>query len=913
MVFLNSCHGGVHDGQAASLAEDLLRAGVPSVLAMQTTVSDRYASQLALRFYKALAQQGDSLLPSRALAYARKELEQERQAEAARGGPELSMPPEYASAALFVAHEDGPLADFGRDKEPLRMRPVHHVAGPVPQLKVDDLIGRRRELRLLLRTLRSADGQHVGAVLTGLGGSGKSTVAGRAMQRLAEHGWLVAAHAGRFDLTEVAMAVGLVLAQSGRGNAKVAEMLLRPDLDDRLRFPLLKQVLETGRVALVLDDFEQNLELGGNEFLDPGVADFLAGLARSARTGRLLLTSRYPVPDTEAYLAEVPIGPLSPAETRKLALRLPALREASERELSRVLRAIGGHPRMLEFLDALLRGGRGRLPHVTETLHRIAKELGLGLKADESLDASVAAALSVGARDVFLTELLDVARSEGIDEVLLQASCSNLPVTPAGVARMLAGGEDDDGDVGSVDHATERLVDLSLMVGLADGEVWVHRWTAQGLASVSEVEVHRERFRRAGRYRLWRNRIESRSFGDGVEAVRNFLAGEDFDSAAEVGEHCLHVLQRAAQTTQVATLATEVLEALPKSHSSYARIADAEAKARLALGQSDRALMRYRELLAILEPRAQGEPNRADYKRDVSVSYIKVGDIYRDMGQGEQARQLYLHSLVIMEALAQGEPNRTDYQRDLSVSYNKLGDLYHELGQAEEARKRYVQSLRIRKRLARAQPDRADNERGLSRSYECLGDVYRDMAQLELARLSYVRSLRIRQRLARAEPNRADYQRDLSVCHNKVGDLYRVLGQSEQARESFVQALAIADHLAQAEPDRADYQRDLSVAYEHAGDLYSELGERELARLCYRQSLEIRERLAEAEPERADYQRDVWTSLRRLGLLEQSAQHLQRALEIAESLCRTGRMAPRDEPFLIELRMVAQERGTGAA
>jgi hypothetical protein len=39
MVFLNSCHGGVHAGQTASLAEDLLRAGVPCVLAMPSSFS----------------------------------------------------------------------------------------------------------------------------------------------------------------------------------------------------------------------------------------------------------------------------------------------------------------------------------------------------------------------------------------------------------------------------------------------------------------------------------------------------------------------------------------------------------------------------------------------------------------------------------------------------------------------------------------------------------------------------------------------------------------------------------------------------------------------------------------------------------------------------------------------------------
>jgi adenylylsulfate kinase-like enzyme len=43
----------------------------------------------------------------------------------------------------------------------------------------------------------------MGVVLTGIGGSGKSALAGRAMQRLAEEGWLVAACVGRLDLTDV--------------------------------------------------------------------------------------------------------------------------------------------------------------------------------------------------------------------------------------------------------------------------------------------------------------------------------------------------------------------------------------------------------------------------------------------------------------------------------------------------------------------------------------------------------------------------------------------------------------------------------------------------------------------------------------------------------------------------------------
>ena len=83
------------------------------------------------------------------------------------------------------------------------------------------------------------------------------------------------------------------------------------------------------------------------------------------------------------------------------------------------------------------------------------------------------------------------------------------------------------------------------------------------------------------------------------------------------------------------------------------------------------------------------------------------------LGDGEEARQYYQRSLEIRERLAQAEPDRADYQRDLSVSYKNMGDLMSALGAGEEARQYYQRSLEIAERLAQAEPDRADYQRDL--------------------------------------------------------------------------------------------------------------------------------------------------------------------------------------------------------
>ncbi|MFM7362614.1 MAG: CHAT domain-containing protein, partial [Cyanobacteriota bacterium] len=727
LVVLNACHGGVAAGVGASLAQALIQAGIPSVVAMQTSVSDRYASELARAFYSHLSRR-EPVMAGRALAAARKELELERLRRLSKGEPPADNWPEAATAALYGAGEEGPLADFALDKEPLRAPPVHQLAGPVPQLAIGDLVGRRRELRATLRCLR--DSQHPGGVLLrGIGGVGKSSLAGRVMQRLAEDGWAIASHRGRLDLRAIGQEVGLALLQGGRDSARrLAEPLLQPTLDDELRWRLLSQLLAQEPLLLVLDDVEQNLSPGGAAFLDPDAGAQLERLLAAARRGRLLLTCRHPLPSGGERVREVELGPLSAAETRKLVQRLPGLRQRPAKEVGAALRLIGGHPRLLEFLDALLRQGEGRLPAVTQRLHQALAAAGLELdKPAATLEERLRQTVALGLRDVLLEELLAIARQRGDEGVLLQLAVSNLPLAPEGLARMLA----PELEVAAVGPALERLAALSLVVRDSDGQAWVHRWTAEGLAERSAPSELAERCRRAGDYRIWRARNDTHALEDGIEALRNYLQGGQFDQAAGVAQGCLEKLQELSQTLAVASLAAEVLETLPVEHGGFPWIADAEARAHWALGLTDRALERSQQLLARNQRLATAEPDRADLQRDLSVSYNKMGDLYQALGQGEPARQMYRNSLQIRERLATAEPDRADLQRDLSVSYNKMGDLYRALGQGEPARQMYLNSLQIRERLATAEPDRADLQRDLSVSYNKMGDLYQALGQGE--------------------------------------------------------------------------------------------------------------------------------------------------------------------------------------
>jgi hypothetical protein len=97
----------------------------------------------------------------------------------------------------------------------------------VRELRIGDLIGRRAQLRNTVAVLRSQPaGEKFGAVagvtLTGVGGIGKTAVAGRVLARLRADGWAVAVHVGEWNPPGLFGAVAAsVTADSGLGRSYV--------------------------------------------------------------------------------------------------------------------------------------------------------------------------------------------------------------------------------------------------------------------------------------------------------------------------------------------------------------------------------------------------------------------------------------------------------------------------------------------------------------------------------------------------------------------------------------------------------------------------------------------------------------------------------------------------------------------
>ncbi|MEW9532825.1 CHAT domain-containing protein [Microbispora sp. NPDC049125] len=887
LIVLSSCAGAAPaDGD--SLAVSLVRNGADRVLAMQAAVSDAYATELARLFYRELAVRGVS--PGVALADARRTLE-ERRLDRRRAGVQAS--PEYGVATLICAAADTRLVDPGAPAEELSRFAQPSQGQGVHQLSLGQLIGRRPQLRAALNVLRRAErsleehGACVGAALCGIGGIGKSALASRVMGRMREEGWLVGVHAGQWNPQRLIDGVAAAL-EGQEPFAWAAKRLRAHEIADQDKVAVVVQLLAAHPLLLVFDDFEQNLSPDGSAFSDPGFEEVFQALCDAVGVGGLLVTCRYPIPGMDA-LVRVDVPPLSTAELGRLLLRHSKLRDLGSEDRKNLMRTIGGHPRLIEFVDALLRSGRSTLAHVNTKIRDLAREHGLSREGASSLDEAAQRALRLASRDVLLAELVALLTDDE-RETLLQAAVTLVPMAIDDLTVAVHGESPSLEATDTVRAAAERLTDLTLLTRPDPAEVVIHTWVAEALRPY-QVGEEATRRRRAIPMRLARIQSGRGGLDDLLDIAHHLIALDDHVEAVNFSVQAADFLAATAGQLSVASFLGEVTPSMHIHTPNYLHLSDLELTALILTGNVTAAGACAERYTSAASERLQADPDNAQAQRDLSISLNNVGNVAVAAGDLPAARQAYQTSHDIAARLAQADPGNAQAQRDLSVSLDNVGDVAVTAGDLPAARQAYQQGLDIAARLAQADPDNAQAQRDLSISLNKVGNVAVAAGDLAAARTAYHESHTIRARLAHADPGNAQAQRDLSISLNNVGDVAVAAGDLPAARTAYHESHTILTRLAHADPDNAQAQRDLSISLEKVGNAAVAAGDLPAARQAYQQGLDIAERLAHADPDNAQAQRDLSVSLEKVGNaavaagdLPAARQAYQQGLDIAERL-----------------------------
>jgi tetratricopeptide (TPR) repeat protein len=832
--------------EAVSFAADLVAHGAVAVVGTETSVTDRYATRVFAQVYTELAHAHAPDVVA-AVGQARRRVQGQLATAADPRDRAVAGLQEWATVTALSGAPDAVVLD------PEAPRWVAWGAGERGARQIRGLlardpgvfVGRRAEQRRLPRLL--LDDDTAGVVLYGIGGVGKTTLAAEVVRRVLESAphLAVATITGATNVDAVFAAIADAL--QGRmpladGRDQALTQLRRVDLPWQARARILSnEVLNAIPLLLVLDNFEDNLSqsaathsvpVGGNGRVlsDGSLAGLLSAFVGAPARGRLLLTCRYPFAlpgGAGRRLKWRSVGPLTYAETMKLAWSLPHLDDLEDDDLRTIWLTVGGHPRTLEYVDALLDHGRARLRDITDRLraqanHALAgqgiNEVGWFAK-DRDLDAAVADALTLAADDVLLDQLLATLSPEAV-RLLIGVSVFREPVDAKAILFAVGGAEDDTPELRpphvtglNVNAALARLTTSSLLShDIGTGTVFVHRWTASEMhrrwagdpeKSKALVSAHLA----AAGYWQWRGTASRQGRAavvhDLMEARHHLHTAGDDSGASRLTKDVCGRLHPAGAWDLETALALETRGWLGRDHPDDVWYVYQLGRVAEDRGDYATAANHYHHVLTVSQKHGD--------ERFVAEIACQLGNVAREQGDYGAAEQWQRQSLAIRERIGD----------DLGIAscLHNLAILAETRGDFAAAEEQYRRCLAILERLG--------EQAAVARTCYSLGMLAHQQGVFAMAQEQYNRALTIRERLEDL-PGRAD-------SYYQLGMLAQDREEYATAEEQYDRALTIRERLGD--------QIGMARAYHELGMLAHRRGDYTAAEEQYRRSLAIKQRL----------------------------------------------------------------------
>jgi len=260
----------------------------------------------------------------------------------------------------------------------------------------------------------------------------------------------------------------------------------------------------------------------------------------------------------------------------------------------------------------------------------------------------------------------------------------------------------------------------------------------------------------------------------------------------------------------------------------------------LRLGKTAEAEQNHRNSIQWLAPLVDEVPDEPTFRRDLSITYKKLADLYAATGRAGEALANYRLSLDFKEELARIYPDNAQYRGDLGVGYADLGKSYAASSRPKEAEAAYREALSQLQKLADPEPVHRGNE---ASCWNQLGSLYHTTGRLKEAEPCYKNALSLWERLTAEHPGNPDYRRELGGVHNNLGFLYIDQKRFIEAIKSLESAKTIRKALVADYPDVVLYQNDLAATHNNLGLAFHNNHEPDKAKEAHQAALQIREPL----------------------------------------------------------------------
>ncbi|MEA5476126.1 tetratricopeptide repeat protein [Pseudanabaena galeata UHCC 0370] len=716
--------------------------------------------------------------------------------------------------------------------------------------------------------MRRLQGSDLGVLLHGMGGLGKTTVAKRLLERIADpqnSNYDTIFNFKQFD--EGKLLQDLAKNCTSEAGHEILNGKL-PLMQKLTKF--LKEGMNSKDRCLmfVLDDFEANLEENAfgawvlkYEVVEPLMA-LVSAIARSGLRHRLIVTCRYDfnLPDValNARLFRVPLFSLRGVDLKKkcdrlAGFQLPNLsREAAEPLVALQKQAIAvadGNPRLLEWLAAIL-----------------PNDLLTEAQKQEVLDRMMAKQTEF--REHILAETLLAQQSPVLRDMLKLGLVFDLPVPELVFAKVCEGVEN-----------LNVHQDRAKAIGLLEVNGDLYR-VPKILVELLSPEFTQEIYATAARelYRVWWESDYNISEDEMLEIHRLALLGDEKEIASNIAYDLASAwrqVSRFRETVQICkstievSLDYKVLKEFGFAEQNLGNVQQALDYYQQAINLcpeedlSEKASIIY--FLGFIKSRILGEVEEAltlfqqaqeIYKNigeegSVASALHEIASIYAQQGQVEQAIALYQQSLEITERIGNVQGK--------AATLGQMAKIYESQGLVEKAFEQYQQVLEIARQIGNVQYE--------ATTLHQMAGIYADQGQVDQAIAFYQQSIDI-------EESIGNVQGKAATLH-QMAMIYADQGQVDQAIALYQQSLEITDSIGDVKTRAATLHQMAMI--------YADQGQVDQAIALYQQSLEIKERIGDVQGKAATLHQMAGIYAQQ-GQVDQAINLFNQSLEIKERI-----------------------------
>ena len=824
LVILNACQSATTSSTQpmVGLAHNLVRRGLPAVVAMQYSIYDDTAIKFSREFYRALAL---GFPVDTATSEARRAIYMDCGVERR----------DWGIPVLFMRAPDGVILKLPKPlSRPFRLESIPRSG---------KFIGRKRELD---EYGAKFDSQSI-LVIGGTAGVGKTMLGAQmAIQQPQRRAFWHTFHRSLNDnLESVIWALGGFLTASGDDTLQRfldlnIEKLREEGYQLSEALNLLIYSLEQGLYLLCFDDFQVADE-------DEKINSLFAIFHDRLQNTKVMVMSRQAPHFADALgLDYEPLAGLNEEDAKALLNRDGI--HLSPELFAKVYDQTLGNPKLLELFITWMQNTTRKSAEISQFIDEA-----LGERVEEYLVRNVYETLS--AEEQRLLKAISIFRApvdkEAIGEILIEE------------------------DLESIDDLLDALVRKYVVQESDYGEKFLHSLLGEfcydrlGTDTPLRTRLHRN----AGRYYQGQE--------DYLEAAHHYFEAREYQESAEIIidnlEQLIYAGQSSAIMGQLGKLGPELLDA-----ETWASACIAMGDACMIAGEYDDAVESYQAILEI-EPRLLAPRKAADVRRKIGEGYDRKGQydqalehynagiqILGENASVELARiygrlsRLYAHQREYDKAIKSARQGLkivkgTGYEKETSDCYDAIGLVHLRRGDYAKAIEHYRKALKARQRIG----DRL----GLARSYIQLGIACKFKGEYDKALKYYTDSLTTSEEIG-------DLMR-IAISHGELGFIQDIKSSYDGAIWHYTKALPLFSRLGNR-PLVAVTHNNLGEAYRGKGEYDKAIEHLKIALDMY-VDFEDKEGLSDV------YRLLSEISLRQ-GDIDQAQKHAQEALQLAAEI-----------------------------